>query len=55
MRSPDGFAGAGVGFPDRPFHNFTASKSSKIRNFYVVQERLATDFEAPKLGKGWSG
>ena len=37
--------------PDRPFHNIIAYANE----FYVVQKRLATDFEAPKLWKGRSG
>ena len=32
--------------PDQPFHNVRALQSGE---FYVVQKRRATDFEAPKL------
>ena len=30
-------------------------RDQEIDEFYVVQERRATDFEAPRLGKGSSG
>ena len=35
--------------PDRPFHNFRASKSGNRRTFCEAQKRRATDFEALKL------
>ena len=37
--------------------NYSARQtlSQEIREFYVVQERRATDYEAPKLQKGSSG
>ena len=34
--------------PDEPCPNFRASKSGD-REFYVVRERRAADFKAPKL------
>ena len=40
---------------DLPFHNFRATKNPWIDEFYVVKKRRATDFKAPKLGKGLSG
>ena len=41
----------------RPTNTSTISElqDQEISEFYAVQERRATDFEAPKLGKGSSG
>ena len=40
-----------------PTNSFTIlePEDQEIGEFYVVQERRATDFEAPKLRKGSSG
>ena len=40
-----------------PKNSFTIlePRDQEIDEFYLVQERRATDFEAPKLGKGSSG
>ena len=40
--------------PTNPF-TFLEPRDQEIDEFYLVQERRATDFEAPKLGKGSSG
>ena len=41
-------------FPTNPF-TILEPRDQEIGEFYLVQERRATDFEAPKLGKGSSG
>ena len=41
-------------FPADPF-KILDRQYLEISVFYLVQERRATDFEAPKLGKGQSG
>ena len=41
--------------PDEPFNNIQASISGEIGEFYIVQKRRATDFEATKVWKGSSG
>ena len=46
---------AGGGEPDRPFHNFGASRQGDIGWLYVAIERFATYFEAPMFWKGRSG
>ena len=40
-----------------PTNRFTIleARDQEIDEFYFVQERRPTDFEAPKLGKGSSG
>ena len=40
--------------PDLPFHSFRAL-DQEISEFYVLQERHAMDFEAPKLWKDRPG
>ena len=37
------------------FVTILESRDQEIGGFDVVQERRTTDFEAPKLLKGWSG
>ena len=41
--------------PNQPFHNFLASISGYIGEFYEAQERRTSDFKASNLWKGRSG